>query len=744
MGKWRAILCLLNLAAILLLFRQANGATNQLAAASGTPTKHTYIVTLRREADQDGCVKEHQVKRGRIFRHALNGFTADLDDAAVQRLKKDKRVLAVESNGQVVPNLILPPQIVPSGVLRMGLTNFPEANFIRPDERIDVDVALLDTGIDINHPDLNIFKVVGFADPGLSGADWNGHGTHVAGIIGALNNNAGVIGVAPGVRLWSVQVLGQQQSGWDNVIAGFEYIAQHADKISVVNCSLGPQPSSTTNPVVAVEQVVSNLVSLGVVVVACAGNNNGDIAGPDGIFGTGDDFIPASLPEAMAVSAMDPTNDTIANFSNFSSVSKVPSYVNSPGLGIDVAAPGASILSTYLSSGNGYAALSGTSMACPHVVGIVALYIAANGRATNAAGVYKIRQAIIDSALSQSQWNTNNTHDPDGNPEPLAMPSTNWIPKPNIISQGKTNGSVQLYFNAVPGYNYAAQYQDLLNRGQWTNLTSSVTGMGSVVLAALSDLNPNPSARFYRLGMLPAPAAILTTNTGSGKSAQNGWGYGILTNQSGLVGNSFRFLNTNLLVAGTGCYADVPHFDDPSGFYPILNPNGAFTVEFWARPAQLVNDLFCPAASLDNSQNGGNSRCGWVFYQTAGNQWRFSVGNTNGFVATVNGGTVQANTWQHVTGVYDGANISLYVNGQLVAGATSASGFSPNRTQQLRFGAASDGTRTFDGWLDEPAIYTSALSATTISAHFNAATTNNAGYATQILGDAPVGYWHFD
>lgn len=80
----------------------------------------------------------------------------------------------------------------------------------------------------------------------------------------------------------------------------------------------------------------------------------------------------------------------------------------------------------------------------------------------------------------------------------------------------------------------------------------------------------------------------------------------------------------------------------------------------------------------------------------------------------------------------------------MVAGPTAASGFAPNLGSPLRFGAASDGTRTFDGWLDEPAIYTNALSAAQISAHYSAATTNNAGYGAQILGDGPVGYWQFE
>src|SRR5438552_13539518 len=122
----------------------------------------------------------------------------------------------------------------------------------------------------------------------------------------------------------------------------------------------------------------------------------------------------------MAVSAMDENFSERTGFSNFSGSPKSPSLVSSPGLGIDLAAPGVGIVSTYI--GSSYATLDGTSMASPHVVGLVALYIANNGRAHSSNDVIRIRQALIDTVLPQSAWNPvdGTTYDPDGNPEGLA------------------------------------------------------------------------------------------------------------------------------------------------------------------------------------------------------------------------------------------------------------------------------------------------------------------------------------
>jgi len=413
----------------------------------------------------------------------------------------DARVLAVEPNGPIFPSS----QTNATGIRRMGIPSFPLAHINGIDERIDLDVAVMDTGIQSSHPDLNVVHAVGFADLGLNGEDWNGHGTHVAGILGALDNNIGVVGVAPGVRLWSVQVLGPTQSSWNNFFAGMDYIAQHTDEISVVNASLsnngiGPPPES------AIRQAISNLVSQGVVFITCAGNGATDIYGPDATFGTDDDFLPAAVPEAMTVSAMGdadglPGNDHIAPTSCFSQSVVTNHFVNSPGAAIDVVAPGVNIYSTWI--GSTYTTQSGTSMAAPHVAGLVVLYIAANGRATNAAGVYQIRQAIVDNAQPQSAWQTLDTLDPDANHEGLAIASLNWVPRQRFLSQHLTPLGFATEFTTLPGYIHTIQFTaNLMATNPWTDLIAT-NGSGKPVV--IIDVVTNDTIRFYRLLTTPAP-----------------------------------------------------------------------------------------------------------------------------------------------------------------------------------------------------------------------------------------------
>jgi subtilisin family serine protease len=206
-----------------------------------------------------------------------------------------------------------------------------------------VKVGVIDTGIDLKHPDLqaNIKGGYNAINPLKSANDDNGHGTHVAGIIAALNNSIGVVGVGPNINLYAIKVLNASGSGYlSDVIEGLDWAVTKG--MQVVNMSLG-----TSQDIQSFHDAILNAYNAGVTIVAAAGNSGGAVS------------YPARYPEVIAVSATD-QNNQIASWS-------------SRGPEVDLAAPGVNIYSTY--KGQSYATLSGTSMAAPHVAGAAALII---------------------------------------------------------------------------------------------------------------------------------------------------------------------------------------------------------------------------------------------------------------------------------------------------------------------------------------------------------------------------------
>ena len=430
-----------------------------------------YIVVLKHGHQPADVATKHGVKTRHVFDHALHGFAGEISGDRLEALRQDPRVDFIEPELELFSSA----QTLPTGVKRIGASLSPLAKIDGLDERVNADIAILDTGI-APHPDLNIFTNVSF----IAGqtTDGNGHGTHVAGIAAAIDNGVGVVGVAPGARLWAIKVMDNTGAGTTaTVIQGIDFVTQNAGQIEVANlsfCGIGYSAALRT--------AISNSVAAGVVFVVSAGNDSRDIYGPDGVQNTADDSIPAAYPEVMTISALydldgvPSGDDVLASFSNYSRSVVAGNPVSSPGAAIDLAAPGVNIASTYLNGG--YATMSGSSVASPHAAGAAALYIAAYSRATNAAGVYAIRQALINLAQAQSAWGSANTQDPDGNREGLVYVASLAPPynsPPTVVITTPATGST-VSSSSVTTFTGAATDPETGDCTAYLTWTSSLDG----------------------------------------------------------------------------------------------------------------------------------------------------------------------------------------------------------------------------------------------------------------------------
>ncbi len=489
------------------------------STAGAAPPQDRYIVVLNADAGFPEDVAADIALRtngrvGYVYENVLQGFSITMPRAALAGVEQDPRVAYVEED---IPVSIVA-QTLPTGIDRIFRpeifdspsttgSNIDSALSIDgvDDWRVDVDVAVLDTGIDWEHPDLNVvggancLQSTGgrpqtrtyYCDETISSDDDHYHGTHVAGTIAALDNGIGVVGVAPGARLWAVKVLNSQGSGTiSGIVAAIDWVATQG-VIEVINMSLGGSGTSS-----AMDDAIASAVSAGVTVVVAAGNSDADAA----------NYTPANSPAAITVSALadfdgldggdgSPTcrsdqDDTLADFSNWGAV--------------DIAAPGVCILSTYPIEQGEYGTISGTSMASPHVAGAAAL-LASNP---------DISPAMIRSTLLGSGNDGWTDDSGDGTSEPLLDIST-FTPILIATDDGGGGG------NAAP-----VASDNSYNMTEGTTLSVPEPG----VLGNDNDVNGD------------SLIAILVAGASGGSLTLNADGSFVYTPNSGVTGDSFTYV----------------------------------------------------------------------------------------------------------------------------------------------------------------------------------------------------------
>jgi aqualysin 1 len=316
-----------------------------------------YIVTLQNiDATQVPSVaarlaRAHGGTLFQIYSHALTGFAVRMAAANAMALSHDPQVASVEEDGEAHVDTTLTQSGASWGLTRIDERELNLNGMYSWDDHADgagVTVYILDTGIRITNVDFGGRAKWGVNTVDQTTTDGNGHGTHVAGIVGGTT-----YGVAKQVHLVAVKVLNDYGSGpWSGVIAGIDWVVAYKHGPAVINMSLGG------GKVIAVNDAVENAIKARVTVVVAAGNNNANAC----------NYSPASAPNAVTVAASD-NLDRKATFSNW-------------GECVDLFAPGVGITSDWIGSNTAINTISGTSMASPFVAGLAAMELELNPSAT--------------------------------------------------------------------------------------------------------------------------------------------------------------------------------------------------------------------------------------------------------------------------------------------------------------------------------------------------------------------------
>lgn len=336
----------------------AEGEIRSADAAEKVP--NSYVVKLKdtpasmsaTEATANAVAARNGGGVDRVFGSALRGFTVKLSERQAKRLAADPAVEYVEQD-QVFHADTTQANPPSWGLDRIDQASLPlSSSYNYTSTGSGVNVYVIDTGVRISHSTFGGRAKNGydFVDGDAVAQDGNGHGTHVAGTIAG-----GTYGVAKGATVYGVRVLDDAGSGTTaGVVAGIDWVTANAIKPAVANMSLGGGASTT------IDAAVNRSIAAGVTYAVAAGNSNANASS----------YSPARVAAAITVGATTST-DARASYSNYGSV-------------LDIFAPGSSITSSWNTSDTATNTISGTSMATPHVAGVIARYLQNNTSATPA------------------------------------------------------------------------------------------------------------------------------------------------------------------------------------------------------------------------------------------------------------------------------------------------------------------------------------------------------------------------
>ncbi|MGB3459873.1 MAG: S8 family serine peptidase [Halobacteriota archaeon] len=333
--------------AILMAMMLVISVTVVLAGGVDKGTQQSKVPVIIGFKDKPSQADKDMVRgQGGEIKHSytiIDAIAAKLPEQAIENIQKNSKVAYVEMDGEVHAHDI---ELYNSwGVEHIGAGIVHDGG----NTGDGVKVAIIDTGINYNHPDLSENYAGGydFVNDDDDPMDDAGHGTHCAGIVAAVDNGAGVVGVAPDAHLYGFKVLDSSGSGYlSDAIAGID--AAVGDETDIISMSFG-----SSSDLESMGAACDAAYGAGIVLVASAGNSGNPPARGDNV------GYPARYDSVIAVAATD-SNDIRARWS-------------STGPAVELAAPGVGIYSTYM--GVGYVTMSGTSMACPHVAGTAALVI---------------------------------------------------------------------------------------------------------------------------------------------------------------------------------------------------------------------------------------------------------------------------------------------------------------------------------------------------------------------------------